>query len=156
MMTVFMFGATILNSIIPIIETCYDPKLGEESETIISLRASALSENGEAFTLPLHQSTQQDNLTSSSVSNTPRKKREFGFKDLSKIDIRCWLAVMILNLNTQLYYQFMNIITIFFVKRFGYTYSEAKDLVAIIPLSTAIFIPFVSLFIFYVGKKGIF
>lgn len=78
---------------------------------------------------------------------------EFSFRDIGALSGLFWLTSFTFALGTMVYFQFFAFSTDCMVNRFGYTFEEAKNSVAIIPASSLIFSPIAALLIGKFGKK---
>ena len=80
-------------------------------------------------------------------------EKPFSFRHLRYIKTKSWLSFIVATLYIQMYYQFTNTATDLFMIRYGMTYQNAKNTVAILPLSNAILIPIFSAIYQKFGQK---
>lgn len=78
---------------------------------------------------------------------------EFTFRDVCSLSRLFWLTALTFALGTMVYFQFFAFSTDCMVNRFGYSFEEAKNTVAIIPASSLVFSPIAALIIAKIGKK---
>ena len=83
------------------------------------------------------------------------KKWKFGFYDLRYLSGLYWLVMLQFVILTLIYYQFMSFVTDLLVVRYQYSYIKAKNIVALVPVSSALLLPFFSIFTLYYGKKAL-
>ena len=81
---------------------------------------------------------------------------EFGFKDLGKLSKLAWLLPFILCFSVNTYYLFDANGTDCLMNRYGFEYSEAKNLMTLLPIFGMIMTPLFSVVILKIGKKGFF
>jgi hypothetical protein len=79
---------------------------------------------------------------------------KFTYRHLNHLGKLFWLLSILYAFITMSYFQFTNFVTDCLMQRFKYNYLDAKNLVALIPISTMIFIPLMSSVVSVTGKKG--
>ncbi len=78
----------------------------------------------------------------------------FTISDLQYLSVKYWLVVIIFVLISGAYYQFVNYSTDLLVSRFGYEYTEAKNIGGFMLIVCAVLIPILSAFVTRYGKKA--
>ena len=87
--------------------------------------------------------------------NPLKPEKKFTIRHLRYVSPKAWLLFGMTVGFSQMYYQFTNTGTDLFQIRFGLTYEEAKNCMAILPLLNAALIPVFSVFYGKFGKKTI-
>lgn len=88
------------------------------------------------------------------VEKEDEKEKSFNLRDVTKLRGLFWLLAFLFGLGCQGYYQFINFATDCLTNRYGYSFSEAKNKLSIIPLVSIILMPIFSGMIVKIGKKG--
>lgn len=79
---------------------------------------------------------------------------KFSLRHIKFLGKLFWILAVVFSFISMSYYQFTNFVTDFLMRRFSYDYLDAKNLVALIPLVVCGLIPFLSVIVVWIGKKG--
>lgn len=89
-------------------------------------------------------------------SNEEVQKEKFTIRDFKRVPLQAWLMVFLFGISTNCFFQFTNLGTDCLMKRFGFTYLEAKNRMAIVPMVNMFMIPVFASIVSCIGKKGVF
>lgn len=105
--------------------------------------------------LKVLESAEEQGESPKSKSVSSDQEAKFTFKHVKHLEKLFWLISLVFIFVSQSYYQFTNFANDFLMKRYHYTYIEAKNIFSIVPITTMILIPIFSSIVVVVGKKGI-
>lgn len=153
-MCVICFAAWVFNVGYWIVEEKLIKQEDDQNENIeheLMLKRQATM-RGDDFTM--NESSKMNSVVWSK-STADKKEVKFTFKHVNHFGKLFWCLTLVFAFISMSYFQFTNFVTDFLMQRFKYSYLDAKNLVALIPIATIIFIPILSSIIVLVGMKGI-
>lgn len=83
-------------------------------------------------------------------------EEKFTVKDLRRVPLQAWLMVLLFATSSNCFFQFTNLGTDCLMKRFGFSYLEAKNRMAMVPMVNMFMIPVFASIVSCIGKKGVF